>query len=233
MSILKLLAALESRTLEFKERMPSALAIAKTICAFSNGAGGSIIIGIRDRDKTLIGIEELEVPDVEEQVANITYDKVEPIPPFSITLEDLGKGVSEHRNKIIGRTFSELGLIEGFGTGVFRMRKYCREWGIADPEFREDSGFFKTILYKKLMGEEKQTGHGLIELGEDEKKVLTYIEEKGKGSTKELESIINKSKSTVKRKMKKLVEKKYLIWQGKSLRDPVRHYELRKEEISE
>jgi ATP-dependent DNA helicase RecG len=62
MSILKLLAAPEGRTLEFKEKMPSALAIAKTICAFSNGAGGSIIIGIKDRDKALIGIDELESP---------------------------------------------------------------------------------------------------------------------------------------------------------------------------
>jgi predicted transcriptional regulator len=79
------------------------------------------------------------------------------------------------------------------------------------------------------MGEEKLTSHDLIELDEDEQKVLTYIEEKGKASTKELESIMNKSKSTVKRKMKKLVEKKYLIWQGKSLRDPFGYYELRKE----
>ena len=73
------------------------------------------------------------------------------------------------------------------------------------------------------MGEEKLTSHDLIELDEDEQKVLTYIEEKGKASTKELESIMNKSKSTVKRKMKKFVEKKYLIWQEKSLRDPFGH----------
>lgn len=470
MSILKLLAASEGRTLEFKEKMPSALAIAKTICAFSNGAGGSIIIGIRDRDKTLIGIDELEIHDVEEQVANITYEMLEPIPSFnttihniegklllkvevypgrlkpyhlkekgemegtfvrvgstnrkadpeiieelrrqrmnisfdetavqdvgmeelepenlafyfrmrekvrgipeneinndffkkkrfalqlngsifptvagillfsnepdtylpgalircarfkgnemdefidqriisgplfnqveeataffkrnirrgakieglyrkeayeypekaikealvnavchrdysrkgadikfaifddrieitspghlppSITLDDLGKGVSEHRNKIIGRIFSELGLIEGFGTGVFRMRKYCKEWGIIDPEFREDSGFFKTIFYKKRIEEKKLIDQNLIELDEDEKEVLTYIEKKGKASTKELESILGKSKSTVKRKIKKLTENKYLIWQGKSLRDPSGYYELRKEE---
>jgi ATP-dependent DNA helicase RecG len=110
------------------------------------------------------------------------------------------------------------------------MRKYCGEWGIADPEFREDSGFFKTIFYKKLIEEKKLIDQDLIELDEDEKEVLTYIEEKGKASTKELESILGKSKSTVKRKIKKLVENKYLIWQGKSLRDPSGYYELRKEE---
>lgn len=80
-----------------------------------------------------------------------------------------------------------------------------------------------------MMEEEKLTSHGLIELDEDERKILTYIEEKGKANTKELESIVNKSKSTVKRKVKQLVEKKYLIWQGKSLRDPFGYYEIRKE----
>lgn len=89
MSILKLLAAPESRTLEFKEKMPSALAIAKTVCAFSNGAGGSIIIGIRDRDKALIGINELDISDVEEQVANITYEMLEPIPSFNTTIHNI------------------------------------------------------------------------------------------------------------------------------------------------
>ena len=121
-----------------------------------------------------------------------------------------------------------MGLIEGFGTGVFRMRKYCKEWGIIDPEFREDSGFFKTIFYKKRIEEKKLIDQNLIELDEDEKEVLTYIEKKGKASTKELESILGKSKSTVKRKIKKLTENKYLIWQGKSLRDPSGYYELRK-----
>jgi hypothetical protein len=35
----------ESRYLEFKETLPSAKAIAKTAVAFSNGAGGDILIG--------------------------------------------------------------------------------------------------------------------------------------------------------------------------------------------
>ena len=68
--------------------MPSALAIAKTVCAFSNGAGGSIIIEIRDRDRALIGIDELDISDVEEHVANITYEMLEPIPSFKSLKQD-------------------------------------------------------------------------------------------------------------------------------------------------
>ena len=467
MSILKLLAAPESRTLEFKEKMPSALAIAKTVCAFSNGAGGSIIIGIRDRDKALIGIDELDISDVEEQVANITYEMLEPIPSFnttihniegklllkvevypgrlkpyhlkekgeeegtfvrvgstnrkadpeiieelrrqrmnisfdetavqdasldeldpenlafyfrirekvrgipeneinnnffkkkrfalqlngsiiptvagillfstepdvhlpgavircarfkgnemdefldqrivsgplfnqveeaiaffkrnirrgakieglyrkeayeypekaikealvnavchrdysrkgadikfaifddrieitspghlpsSITLDDLGKGVSEHRNKVIGRTFSELGLIEGFGTGVFRMRKYCREWEIADPEFREDSGFFKTIFNKKAYEEKEFPSFDLSKLEEDDKRIISYLLEHEKATAKELESLLKKSRSTLRRRLKNLIAEEYIVWKGKSPKDPLGYYELK------
>ena len=37
----------ESKTLEFKEQIPSNLSIAKTVIAFSNTAGGKLIIGVR------------------------------------------------------------------------------------------------------------------------------------------------------------------------------------------
>ena len=117
MSILKLLAAPEGRTLEFKEKMPSALAIAKTICAFSNGAGGSIIIGIRDRDKTLIGIDELEISDIEEQVANITYEMLEPLPSFNTTIHNIeGKlllKVEVYPGRLKPYHLKEKGEIEG------------------------------------------------------------------------------------------------------------------------
>ena len=89
MSIQKLLASPEGKTLEFKEKMPTSLAIAKTVCAFSNGTGGSIIIGIKDRDKTLIGIDELEISDTEEKIANIIYANIEPIPSFSTTIHNI------------------------------------------------------------------------------------------------------------------------------------------------
>jgi len=40
MSIQDLLSSPESKNLEFKEAMPSHLAIAKTTCAFANGGDG-------------------------------------------------------------------------------------------------------------------------------------------------------------------------------------------------
>jgi predicted HTH transcriptional regulator len=53
-AIQNLLLSQESKTLKFKETMPAPQAIAKTACAFANGGGGSVIIGLGDRDKKII-----------------------------------------------------------------------------------------------------------------------------------------------------------------------------------
>ncbi|PXF57277.1 MAG: ATP-dependent DNA helicase [Candidatus Methanogaster sp.] len=83
MSIQKLLSSPESKTLEFKEAAPSSLSIAKTTCAFANGGGGSIIIGVRDKSREIIGIDELGIPDLEEKISNMIYTLVEPTPAFN------------------------------------------------------------------------------------------------------------------------------------------------------
>ena len=54
MSIRDLISLPESKALEFKETMPNPEAIAKTACGFANGGGGSIIIGVTDKDKNII-----------------------------------------------------------------------------------------------------------------------------------------------------------------------------------
>ena len=89
MSIQDLLSSPESRNLEFKEGMPSHLAIAKTTCAFANGGGGSIIIGVTDKDQKVAGINELEIPDLEEKISNIIYTIVEPTPAFNTTVYNI------------------------------------------------------------------------------------------------------------------------------------------------
>ncbi|MDP2955490.1 MAG: helix-turn-helix domain-containing protein, partial [Longimicrobiales bacterium] len=55
--------------------------------------------------------------------------------PFGLTIEDLPRGVSKLRNRVIGRVFHALGLIEQWGSGVQRMSAACREAGLAPPIF--------------------------------------------------------------------------------------------------
>ena len=57
--------------------------------------------------------------------------------PFGLTLEELPRGISRLRNRVIGRTFHTLGLIEQWGSGIQRMTAACRDAGLAPPTLDE------------------------------------------------------------------------------------------------
>jgi predicted HTH transcriptional regulator len=67
--------------------------------------------------------------------------------PFGLTVEDLPRGVSKLRNRVIGRVFHTLGLIEQWGSGVQRMTGACREAGLALPVFEEIGTRFQVTLF--------------------------------------------------------------------------------------
>lgn len=54
----QLLAENEGKTIEFKETARSLGGIMKTVVAFANSAGGTIIIGVKDKTKVLVGLPE-------------------------------------------------------------------------------------------------------------------------------------------------------------------------------
>jgi len=76
MKIEQFLSLEEGKTLEFKENSLSSQNIAKTIIAFSNTAGGILILGVQDADKKVIGIEN-PIKEVE-RIANIINDCISP-----------------------------------------------------------------------------------------------------------------------------------------------------------
>jgi predicted HTH transcriptional regulator len=54
----EILAKEEGKTLEFKESANSLQGIIKTIIAFANTAGGTIVIGVEDRTKVVVGVAD-------------------------------------------------------------------------------------------------------------------------------------------------------------------------------
>ena len=68
----------EGKTLEFKETLPSGENIARTAVAFSNMAGGKIIIGIEDRSRKLIGVSENDALDFPDRIYGMIYDRCSP-----------------------------------------------------------------------------------------------------------------------------------------------------------
>lgn len=63
-----------------------------------------------------------------------------------LTIADVLGGVSKLRNRVIGRVFRELGLIEQWGSGIDRMRSACRDAGLAEPTFEEVGLHFRVTL---------------------------------------------------------------------------------------
>lgn len=84
--------------------------------------------------------------------------------PTGITLEDLGLGTSEIRNKQIAKAFRQAGFIEQLGTGIIRIREACKQQGLLEPKFEEIGSFFKVTLFrpKLAMPEEVQNVFDLI-----------------------------------------------------------------------
>lgn len=73
----ELLQKNEGKTLEFKENAQSLHNILRTIVSFANTAGGIIVIGVKDRTKTIIGIEN--PLDEEERLTNSISASIAPL----------------------------------------------------------------------------------------------------------------------------------------------------------
>jgi len=71
----QLLREPESKTLEFKRDLSSPKPLLKTLVAFSNTAGGKLIVGVGD-DKTVFGFDK--PLDEEERLANMIADSIVP-----------------------------------------------------------------------------------------------------------------------------------------------------------
>ena len=72
--------------------------------------------------------------------------------PFGLTVEDLPRGISKLRNRVIGRVFHALGLIEQWGSGIQRMTAACRDAGLALPVFEEIATRFRVTLSTERVG---------------------------------------------------------------------------------
>ena len=81
-----IIRGLEDPNLELKETMPGRSDLAKTICAFANGHGGRLLVGIRNDPREVVGLIEDELFDFEQRITHIIRDRIEPIiaPKFSI-----------------------------------------------------------------------------------------------------------------------------------------------------
>ena len=68
-----------------------------------------------------------------------------------LTVEQAISGRSKIRNVCIAEVFSRMGIIEQWGTGLQRMIRGCREYGVREPEFIDMGDAFRVIFYRSTI----------------------------------------------------------------------------------
>lgn len=135
---------------------------------------------------------------------------------FGLTVNDLRQGISRLRNRVIGRVFHELGLIEQWGSGIQRMMAACRDAGMAPPVFEEIGTRFRVTLFMARPDTPllDSTDQGMLDLLAD-----------GAGkSTQELATAIGRTPRATRTRLVKLVGHGLVREVGSSPQDPKRRY---------
>lgn len=71
-----------------------------------------------------------------------------------VTIDRMKEGYSQIRNHALAHAFSYMNLIEGWGTGIPRLMKEMKEYGLDEPEFIDMEMALRINLYRKSITEE-------------------------------------------------------------------------------
>lgn len=75
-----------------------------------------------------------------------------------LDMQSAKSGKSKCRNTAIAESFRYMGLIEAWGTGIPRMIKECREYGLREPVFEELGDSIRVTIFRE--NEELKRGKG-------------------------------------------------------------------------
>jgi predicted HTH transcriptional regulator len=124
--------------------------------------------------------------------------------------------VSKLRNRVIGRVFHALGLVEQWGSGVQRMTGACREVGLGPPQFEEIATRFRVTLFTERVGTPA--------LDETDQAIVDTLT-KGKGlMTSEIAEAIDLTPRATRTRLARLVGSGLLREIGTGPQDPKRRY---------
>ena len=89
-----------------------------------------------------------------------------------LTFEEAIEGHSKLRNRAIANAFSQIGLIEAWGTGLQRIQSAAKEYGLPDVEFIEMPESFRVNLYRMSISQSNQRdiGDSSVKFGESSAK---------------------------------------------------------------
>lgn len=198
--VLEMIEAGEGLHIEFKQRFSTHEKIAKSIIAFANTDGGSILIGIDD-DKSIYGIES-EKSDTELIIQTATR-YCEPEVKLSI-----------HSFEIENKEILVVEIPES-GTKPHRIQDYSASLDLNTAQIYvrvNDKSILASKEMIKLM-QTRQTGKSLVNysLGKEERIVFEFLNKNESISVKELSKAANISDRRASRTLIKLVRANLLF----------------------
>jgi ATP-dependent DNA helicase RecG len=140
--------------------------------------------------------------------------------PFGLTIDAAMAGVSRLRNRVIGRVFRELKLIEQWGSGINRILTACREAGLNPPRFEELGTSFRVTLFSEATRPKT--------IPEWQKRLMEFLDKNHEISTKEAAGLWKTSDRTARTRLRKLVNEGLLSEIGTGPKDPKRTYAQRR-----
>ena len=136
--------------------------------------------------------------------------------PFGLTVDDLPRGVSKLRNRVIGRVFHELGLVEQWGSGAQRMIASCRNEGLAEPVWEEIGNRLRVTMTIEQVGE--------IAIDSTDEAILGMVDTRNGCGTSEIASAIGLSTRATRNRLSRLAGRGLIVEIGSGPRDPKRKY---------
>ena len=103
--------------------------------------------------------------------------------------------------------FKECGLIEKYGSGIGRIKRYCKEYGLIEPKFEEIQKGFQVTVYKETIKEN---------LNEGVKNLYNVIIQYPNHRTPFYAETMNTSIKNIERWLKQLKKEKKVEFKGSS-----------------
>ena len=139
-----------------------------------------------------------------------------------LTYEEVMNGHSKIRNKGIANIFSQMGLVETWGSGIKRILNAAEEYGLSKPRFQEFDNMFRVELFrssfpmtngKENIGEASEVVWR-TDLNDTQQKIIKLLSEDHQLSAVKLAEKIGVASRNIENNIKKLKEYGILIRHG-------------------
>ena len=131
-----------------------------------------------------------------------------------ITVEKMKSGLSKIRNRGIAAAFSYMNIVEAWGSGIPKMFREAKEYGLSEPELIDMGSNFRINLYRKeaafdqngvIDPKERATNDTKVEPNNtNESMILHILQTDPQVTQKDIGKLLGVSLATVKRLMNSL-----------------------------